>query len=548
MAIESNVTAEEIRKWTQLGFWDKWTLCDYIKRWARAFPEKEALIDAKKRLTWADYGRFMDRLALNFLEIGIRRDDLVITQLPNCVEAVITEFALGRIGACVVPLAMQWREHEIGFVLEQANSPVIITYSHPEAFDHAGLALRLKKRHPMLRHVVIVGETVPPGCISFAEMWDNPLEEKYGPDHLDANCPISPNDVFTLCYTSGTEADPKGCPRTHNHWKSFERSGFLTHLQANVNDRVMMPIPWINMFGQSVCILPMAMTGGTLVILDHFYPSTVAEIIQREKITLYPAVPAMHRALLNVRDLDKFDFASLRVVCTGGAPCPTVLIEQMMESFDCQVWQGFGSNEGYLNVTEVGFEPRLVSSTMGTRQLYSEIKIVDKKGRRLGVGEVGEYCQKAPFIISGYYKRPDLNAGKWDEEGYYHTGDACFLDDEGYYRFVTRQSDFIIVGGVNISAEEVEEVLHKHPDIYDVAVVGMPHRVTGEKVFAYIQMREDREPLTVKSVREYMKSREIAQNKWPFRIKCVDELPRTPTGKITKYILRDKLVQEAGEV
>lgn len=546
MAIENYVTPEQLEKWTRLGFWDKWTLCDYVKRWAKVFPDKEALIDSRQRMTWAQYGRMMDRMALNFVELGIKRDDLVVCQLPNSVEAIITEFALGRMGACVVPLPMQWREHELAYVLKLTESPVVIVNSDPDGYDYLAMMKGLQKDIPTLKHIVVLGggEGDPDGAVSYERMWNNPLEEKYPADYLDKNFPITPNDVFTMCFTSGTESDPKGCPRTHNMWKSFERSGFLTHLMENVNDRVLMPIPWINMFGQSVCILPMVMVGGTLVMMDYFYPATVAKIIHQEKITLYPAVPAMHRALLNYKDLDQYDLSSLRVVSTGGAPCPTVLIKQMMERFGCQVWNGFGSNEGWLHVTEVGMDPELVSTTMGTRQLYSEIRIVDEDGREVPDGEVGELCQRAPFTICGYYKRPDLNAKKWDRDGFYHSGDAAFVDEDGYYHFVTRKSDFIISAGMNISAEEVEEVLHKHPAVYDVAVVGMPHEVTGEKVMAYIQLREGANGLSVKDVRNFMKEQKVAQPKWPARIGLVKELPRTPTGKVMKYVLRERLAQE----
>ncbi len=379
MTIESNVTKEQIDDYTSLGFWDQWTFCDYIKRWANAFPNKEALIDAKSRLTWSQFGTMMDRMALNFLELGIKRDDLVVTQIPNCVEAVILEFALARIGASVVPLAMQWREHELDYVLGQTQAPAVIVQKEYHGHNYVRMMQGLQSKHTRLKHIIAIGDDLSEAAVSFEKMWENKLEEKYSSDYLDHNCKVDANDVLTICYTSGTEADPKGCPRTHNHWKSFERSGFLHHLTENVHDKVVMALPWINLFGQSVGILSMVMVGGTLILLDGFNPEAMVRAISSEKATLYAGVPAMHVALLRYPELDQYDLSSLRVVASGGAPCPTPVIEEMMSKFGCLVWNGFGSNEGHLNVTEVGLEPELVSTTIGRPQLYSQTKIVDEK-------------------------------------------------------------------------------------------------------------------------------------------------------------------------
>lgn len=543
MTIESNVSKQQIEYYTNLGYWDKWTFCDYIKRWASAFPDKEALIDTKTRLTWAQYKVMVDRMALHFMELGIKQDDLVVTQIPNCVEAVITEFALARIGACIVPLAMPWREHELSYVLGQTGSPAVVVAKEYAGFNYVDMMRKLQPTHPKLKNIVVLGEDVPAGTVSYKKLWENKLEEKYDADYLDKNFKIGPNDVLTMCFTSGTEADPKGCPRTHNHWKAFERSAFLHHLTENVHDKVVMALPWINLFGQSVGILSMAMVGGTLILLDGFNPAVMAQTISKEKATLYAGVPAMHVALLKYPDLDKYDLSSLRVVASGGAPCPTAVIKEMMSKFGCLVWNGFGSNEGHLNVTEVGLDPELVSTTIGLPQLYSQTKIVDESNKILEAGNVGEFCQKAPFVIAGYYKRPDLNAQKWDKDGYYHTGDACYLDENGFYHFSTRLKDIIIRGGMNISAEDVEFVLYKNPKVINVAVVGMPDERLGERCCAYVELKEG-ETLDLQEVQAFMQKEGVAKYKWPERVEIIKQLPRTPTGKVLKYVLRAEIAEK----
>ena len=543
MEIESNVTQRQLEEYTRLGFWDRWTLCDYIKRWGAALPDKEALVDSRQRLTWSQYSLLMDRMALHFLELGLGHGDLVIAQIPNSVEAVVIEFALARIGACVVPLPMPWREHELDFVVSQTEAPALITVKEYQGFNHLGMARSLQSRHPNIRQILLLGEPIE-GAVSLTERWGNPIEEQYPEEYLDHNYKIDANLALTMCYTSGTEAQPKGCPRTHNHWKSFERSGFFHHLMQNINDRVVMALPWFNLFGQCIGIMPMAMLGGTLILLDGFNPATMAQAIAREKATLYAGVPAMHIALLNYPKLGEFDLSSLRAIASGGAPCPVAVMEKLMKSFGCLMWNGFGSNEGYLNVTELGMPPELVSTTMGTRQLYSEIKIVDKDGNRLGVGEIGEFCQKAPFIMAGYFKRPDLNKKKWDEEGFYHSGDASFLDENGYYHFVSRIADIIIRAGMNISAEDVESVLYRHPKVLNAAVVGMPAPLQGERVCAYIELKEGVESLAKKEVWELMEAEKVARYKWPDRVEIVKGFPRTPTGKVIKNALRKEIAEK----
>jgi acyl-CoA synthetase (AMP-forming)/AMP-acid ligase II len=405
------------------------------------------------------------------------------------------------------------------------------------------MAKSLQAKHPKLRQILLLGEPAE-GTVSLSERWDNPIEEKHPADYLESNCRIDANLVLTMCYTSGTEAQPKGCPRTHNQWKSHVRMAVLNHFMENVNDRVVMALPWFNLFGQCIGILSMALVGGTLILLDGFNPAVMIQTIAQEKATVYAGVPAMHIAMLNFPKLAEYDMSSLRAVVSGGAPCPVAVIEKMMKTYGCLVWNGFGSNEGYVGAAELGSPPEIISTTMGIRMLYGDSKIVDKKGKRVGVDVIGEFCQKGPFLMAGYYKRHDLNKKKWDKEGFYHSGDAAFQDKDGYYHFVTRISDIIIRSGMNISAEDVESVLYKHPKVLNAAVVGMPAPVQGERVCAYIELKEGAGTLTKQEVWEFMEANKMARYKWPDRVEISAKLPRTPTGKVIKNVLRKEIAEK----
>ena len=540
MKIESYQKKEDIEKYTREGFYNKWTLCDYIYRWAKAFPDKEALIDINTRLTWLQYKNIMDKMALNFLDLGIKKGDFVVTQIPNSVEAIITEFALGRIGACIVPLAMQWRQHELDYVLGQTKATAVIILNEYGGYDYPSMIKDLKSNHDHLKHTIVIGDKAPDWTISYKKLWENNIEEKYPEDYLSKNCTLDANDVVTMCYTSGTEADPKGCPRTHNMWKSFARC-FLLDFQLNGSDRVVTSLPWINIFAQVVTVLSMAMTGGTLILLDGFEPEGFAKILEKEKGTVYPGVPAMHIAMLSSLDFSLYDFSQLRLVVSGGAPCPTPVIKGLMEKFGCLVVNGWGSNEGTFNSTEIGLAPEIVSESIGVSEIFFETKIVDDKGSTVGVNETGEYCQRGPGLIGGYYERDDLNKKSWDEDGFFHTGDAVKRDENGFIHFVTRLKDIIIRGGLNISAEEVEFILYKHPKILNVAIVGMPDQKLGEKSCAFIELKPEAEKLSLKEITDFMEKEGVAKYKWPEKIEITNMLPRTPTGKVLKYKLREEI-------
>jgi len=211
MVIESFVIQKQIEEYTRLGFWDRWTLCDYIKRWGAALPDKVALIDSKQRLTLSQYRLMMDRMALHFLELGLARGDLVIAQIPNSVEAVVIEFALARIGACVVPLPMPWREHELDFVVSQTEAPALITVKEYQGFNHLQMARSLQARHPHLRQIFLLGEPAQ-GAVSLSERWGNAIEEQYPEEYLDRNCKIDPNLVLTMCSPPAPRPSPRAAP------------------------------------------------------------------------------------------------------------------------------------------------------------------------------------------------------------------------------------------------------------------------------------------------------------------------------------------------
>jgi len=541
MVVENYVTEKQIVDYTRKGMWDDMAMNDYLDRWARSFPEKDALIEinTSKRITWAQYKILSDRLSLNFTEMGINKGDLVLVQIPNSIEFCLINLALARIGAVMVPVVMPWREHELGHVLELTQCVAAIVPGQYNRFNYAEMMLNLQDKHHALKQIILYGEDASrEKTVSLSSLLENRLEEKYPNDHMN-QYKVNANDILTICLTSGTEAQSKGVPRTHNHWKSVVRA-FILNWGLNLNERTIMALPLPNLFALSAGVYPNLMMGQTLILLDGFDPKLMAETINKEKATVYAGVPAMHTAMLNMPEINQYDFSSLRAVITGGSPCPTSVIKELMEKFNCLVVNGYGSNEGIYIGTQLGQKTEEVSETIGPQPPYYDIKILDEKNQEAPVGEQGEICGKGPGIFAGYYKRHDLSKKSFTPEGYYRSGDIGYLGDDGNYRFVTRKKDMIIRGGINISAEEIEFILYEYPKILNVAAIGIPDERLGERLCIVVEKKPDVEELTLEEIISFMETRRVAKYKWPERLINVPQLPRTATGKVLKYILRDE--------
>ncbi len=545
MTVENYVTKEQITEYTKRGLWDAVSLCDYLDRWARCYPDKEALIEINSgnRLTWAQYKIMSDRLALNFIKMGIKKGDIVMVQIPNSIEFCCINMGLARIGAVMSPVVMPWRKHELNHVLELTQCVAAIVPGDVKGFDHAAMMLDLQAKHHSLKQIIIYGEdSSREGTVSLKSLWENRLEEEHPDDYIN-QYKADANDIITICMTSGTEAQAKGVPRTHNHWKSLVR-GFILNFGFNLNDRTIMALPLPNLFALTAGVYPNIIMGETLILLDGFDPVLMAKTIGEEKATVYAGVPAMHVAMLNIPELEQYDFFSLRMVLTGGAPCPTSVIKELMEKLKCLVVNGYGSNEGIFVGTQLGQTAEEVSETIGPQTPLYDIKILDDEGYEVPRGEQGEICGKGPGIFAGYYKRPDLTEKSFTSEGYYRSGDVGYLGDDGNYRFVTRKKDMIIRGGINISAEEIEFILYEHPKIFNVAAIGMPDERLGERMCIIVEKKPDVEELTLEEIIAFMENLGVAKYKWPERLEVVDQLPRTPTGKVLKYALRDDIAKK----
>lgn len=558
----------QIREYTEKGWWGTETYVDlFLKNVART-PDAVAVADppnradltssAPLRLTYAETKQAMDQLAGGLLEAGIRRDDIVMVQLGNTVELVIVYLAAARIGAIVSPLPIQYRTHELKQVIAITGPKAFITTTNFGGFNFVEMIQGLLPESPSIKTIAALGDNLPAGVLSLTSLLNTARAEKPLNDYL-AKTAFSANDITTICWTSGTEAEPKGVPRSHNLWIAIAYAS-VDGCELEQGCNLLNPFPLINMAAIGGMLVPWILTGGKLVLHHPLTLPIFLGQIQMEKIT-YTVVPPvlLNMLLANPAILSQVDISSIKNIGSGSAPLSPWMVSQWQEKHNIRVINIFGSNEGASftsgpkempdPVERAQYFPRFgvpeykwpsrVAAYMSTKLVDPATKEVITKP-----GAPGEMAIRGACIFPGYYQRPELTQKAFDADGYFYTGDLFEIAGEGgnlnRYRFVGRVKDLINRGGVKISSEEIEGLITGHPKVAEVAVVGYPDATMGEKTCAVIVPKKD-QTVTLEEVVEFLKQKDIASYKLPERLMVVAALPRNPVGKILKRSLREQL-------
>jgi long-chain acyl-CoA synthetase len=347
--------------------------------------------------------------------------------------------------------------------------------------------------------------------------------------------PVAPEDVCQIMYTSGTEGRPKGVMTPHGAYtdNALIRSSFL---ELNEADTTVIPLPMFHMFAINT-LLNFISVGGTVIITERFQAEEVLELIQRNKITFFTGVPTMYSYLLNHPKIDEYDLSSLRLCIIAGGNVNYKVVEDFEKKFGSLFIESMGQTE--LSPTVMMNPPDRDKRRLGSCGLTlfnMQTRLVDEDGNDVPLGETGELVVKSPCVMKGYYNLPEENK-KVFRDGWLHTGDLLKQDQEGYYFFVDRKKDMIVTAGYNIYAKEIENVLLKHPDVLEVAVIAVPDEVKGQLAKAVIVRRKGGS-LTEENIEKFAREY-LAPYKVPRIIKFVESLPHTPQGKIAKGVLRE---------
>ncbi|MCA3358577.1 MAG: cyclohexanecarboxylate-CoA ligase [Roseomonas sp.] len=517
------------------GFWRDETLLHHLARAAARSPDKTAIVACRSdngtetRLSYRQIDDLSNRLAAALRAHGIGRGDVVSFQLPNWWEFSILHLACLKLGAISNPLMVIFRERELRFMLGLAESKILVVPASFRGFDYAAMAANLREHLPKLAHVFVVGRDGPDG---FAHLLEHPAPAT---PFTPVDGP-GPDEVIQLLYTSGTTGEPKGVMHSSNTMLS-NLEYFAKRLGLGVDDVIHMPSPLAHQLGFMYGIVLPIMLGGTAILQDIFSAPEMARQIRDERASFtMGATPFLNDLTEHVAASGQ-GTPSLRVFVSAGAPIPRALVAKARQTLGAAIISAWGMSEnGAVTTTKLDDGEEKATTTDGCTLPGIELRIVDAEGARVPTGQDGQLQVRGCSNFIGYLKRPELNPN--DPEGWFDTGDLARMDADGYIRIAGRSKDIIIRGGENIPVVEVEGLLFRHPAVAEVAIVGFPDERLGERACAFVRLREGAS-LTLPEVTAYLEAQRMARQYMPERLEIVAELPRTPSGKIQKFKLRD---------
>lgn len=528
---------EFVKEYLRKGYWEETPIAEVMAKSVAANPEKEALTYGDMRVTYRELGTKINRLALHFINIGLKRCDRVVFQLPNIPEMVYAFLGLVKIGVIPVTALSPHRETEIYYFLSQSGAVGYFIPSEYRNFNYVKMAKELKNKHQQLQFIFVTGSEVGEGMVSLSKLLNDPIEERYPPNYLDDLRP-DPYEVALMLLSGGTTALPKLIPRTHNDYVyNFKQSSKIAGY--NQDTVFLAVLPMAHNFTLASCgFLGALANGGRVVIAPSIDPDTIFKLVEQEGITFIPAAVPLIAQWVNFSGLSKYDTSSLKVVQNGGARLAPELRSRLMELLGCKFQEVYGTAEGLLNFVPLDAPEDMVLTSSG-RPISpgDEIKVVDDSGNKLPPGKVGELLCRGPYTVRGYYNAPEHNKKAFTDDGFYHTGDLVRINEQGFLFTEGRIKDVINRGGEKVNAEEVENLILSNPKVQNVAVVAMPDPIFGEKGCAYVILKPG-ETMDLKELQDYLMSKNIAKFKMPERLEVVNEFPLSPAGKILKKELR----------
>jgi non-ribosomal peptide synthetase component E (peptide arylation enzyme) len=531
MAEASVRKKKELQAFIDKGLWEDLTWSDLWDRNARVRPNREALVDRKSRYTWRQAKQAINRLALGFMNLGYKKDDAIVVELPGWAECMLIRIACDKAGLLVAPVLRSFREFEMKHTLGLLEAKgVVIPYKWRD-FDYYNMIQSIRPELPKLEHIFIVGDEVPKGCISIKKMMQEPLEKKYAPAQLGKlfkKTKMPSTEVSELSHTTGTTGVPKlaewpavlGITRTKDTTKklgitSKDVLGALAPGWGGMNNPVFHGGPYV---------------GAKIVILEHWDTPEAFNLIEKEKITYFAITPTMLRQMIDQPDFGKYNLSSLRCIMVSGAPCPPGWPREAEEKFGAKLINTYGSRDlGSTASPSVVDQPEVRWATAGKSNSWDKIHLLDDKGKEVSKGGVGEVAVEAVTGSAGYFKNPEATKEALSADGLFHIGDLARFDKSGNLVIVGRSKNIIIRGGENIYPTEIEGILGVHPKVVQAAVVKMPDPLFGERACAYVALKPG-EKFTLDEMVSFLKQKGIAAFKLPERLEIVDKIPMVGDG------------------
>jgi 2,3-dihydroxybenzoate-AMP ligase len=529
---------EEIHEYVSKGIWHNLTFGDILDRNVASIPDKVAIIDDTRSVTWRELKQRASRLAIHFLKLGLQYGDFVLLVTPNVVEFYYILFGFARIGVIPVMCLPRHRKREVSHMVSLHGAKAIIVPTG-EKFDYVGMVKEFRSEAPSLKLFFTVGGAPVKDWISVEGLLEEDVEKDYPEDYLNQFKP-DPNDWVMEQLSGGTTGLPKGIPRTHNEYICLW--DYVGRRAGATDESVFLCVgPAAHNMPMSAVAGPMFFRGGTTAVTKSTRPDDHFRIIEKWKVTHVELVPVLITYWIEAEEArKKYDLSSLKVIGSGAQKVKPELVRFCMEKLGVCFTNTFGMTEGPHIATRWHTHLEDQLNTVGRPIILDTsvvVKLVDADNKKVKPGEVGELVIKGPITFKGYFRDPEENAKSFDKDGFFHTGDLMSLRPDGRYVVEGRKKDMIIRGGENVYPEPVEGWLMKHPKIVNTVVVGTPDTKLGEKLCAFVQVAEGQR-LTLEEVQQFMKEQGIAVFQWPELLEVVQGWPLTALNKIDKRLLR----------
>jgi len=509
---------------------------DFLSIATSICPDKVAIVFEGERYTFSQLNDRVNSLANSLSKLGVNKGDRVAMLQVNCNQCLEAYFATAKLGAIYVPLNFRAKGDELTYMLNSSEANTLLVGER-----YIDLINSITPNLTSVKNFISI-ESKHEGMLYYQDMLSSPAEEVV--------TEISDDDTTILVYTAGTTGLPKGVMLSHNSFAIYVLEN-VTPADPELEERNILTVPLYHVAG--IQAMMAAIYGGrTLVMERQFEPREWMQLVAAEKINRAMMVPTMLKQLLDHPDFGKYDLSSLNVITYGAAPMPLEVIKRAVDLFPrVSFINAFGQTETASTITTLGPEDHIIGGTEEAREnklrrLSSigkpmsdvEMKIVDEEGHELPLGQVGEIVARGPRVMSGYWRDKEKTEKTLDKDGWVHTGDMGYMDEDGYFFLAGRATDMIIRGGENIAPEEVEAVLHSYPKIEEAAVIGVPDEEWGEQPRAVVVLKPG-ETATPDEIIDYCRAR-MSGFKRPRSVIFIDQLPRNPMGKILKRLLREQ--------
>jgi acyl-CoA synthetase (AMP-forming)/AMP-acid ligase II len=510
---------------------------DFLNISVAICPERTAVVFEGNRYTFSQINERANRLANALMNLGVQKGDRVAMLQVNCNQHVEVYFAVAKLGAIYVPLNFRVKGDELTYMLNSSEANTLLVGGR-----YLDLVRSIRPNVPSVKNYISI-ESKQDDMLYYEDIISSAAAD-------DVINEIEDEDTTMLVYTAGTTGFPKGVMLSHSSFGIYVLEN-VTPPDPEIEEKNILTVPLYHVAGLQA-VMAAIYGGRTLVMERPFEPGEWMGLVAGEKVNRAMMVPTMLKQLIDHPEFSKNDLSSLKVITYGAAPMPLEVIKKALEVFPgVNFINAFGQTETASTITTLGPEDHILTgseeerekklkrlSSIGRPMSDVEMKIFDEEGNELPPGEVGEIVARGPRVMAGYWKDEEKTKKTIDPNGWVHTGDVAYVDEDGYFYLAGRATDMIIRAGENIAPEEVEAVVRTHPGIDDVAVIGVPDLEWGEQVRAVVVLKAG-ETATAEEIMEYCRQR-LASYKRPTSVVFVSELPRNPMGKVLKRVLRDQ--------